>query len=46
MKKNRISHRGKAMKEFIGEFDKIRIWLNNRMAEEPYAAGNCDNPAH
>jgi len=44
--KNSISHRGKAMKEFVGEFDKIRIWLNNRMAEEPYASGNCDNPAH
>ena len=44
--KNSISHRGKAMKEFVGEFDKIRIWLKNRMAEEPYATGNCDYPAH
>ncbi len=44
--KNSISHRGKAMKEMTGEFNKVMIWLNNRMAEEPYASGGCDNPAH
>lgn len=44
--KNSISHRGKAIKELIGEFDKVMIWLKNRMAEEPYASGECLNPAH
>ena len=44
--KNSVSHRGKAMKDMTGEFDKVMIWLNNRMAEEPYASGGCDNPAH
>ena len=44
--KNSISHRGKAMKELTGEFKQVMTWLNNRMAEEPYASGNCDNPSH
>ncbi|MGD9160197.1 MAG: XTP/dITP diphosphatase [Desulfobacteraceae bacterium] len=44
--KNSISHRGKAVKELAGEFDKVLIWLKNRMAEEPYGADECYNPAH
>lgn len=35
--KNSISHRGQAIKELTGEFDKVMIWLKNRMTEEPYA---------
>ena len=34
--KNRVSHRGKAMAELKGEFDKVLIWLNQRLAEEPF----------
>lgn len=34
--KNKISHRGRAMRELRGEFDKILIWLKQRLAEEPY----------
>ena len=44
--KNSISHRGKAIKELAGEFDKVMIWLKNRMAEEPYGSNECYNPAH
>ena len=33
--KNRVSHRGKAMAELREEFDKILIWLRQRLAEEP-----------
>ncbi len=33
--KNRVSHRGKAMTELRGEFDKVLIWLRQRLAEEP-----------
>ena len=44
--KNSISHRGKAMRELIGEFDRVMIWLKNRMAEEPYGSNECYNPAH
>lgn len=43
--KNSVSHRGNAMKELQGEFDKVLIWLGNRLSEEPYAPGRCDNPA-
>ena len=32
--KNKVSHRGKALAEFLKEFDKILIWLNQRLAEE------------
>lgn len=32
--KNKVSHRGKAMAELKSEFDKIMIWLNQRLAEE------------
>ena len=34
--KNRVSHRGLAMKELKSEFDKVLIWLQNRLAEEPF----------
>jgi len=44
--KNSISHRGKAIKELAGEFNKVMIWLKNRMAEEPYGSNECFNPAH
>lgn len=44
--KNSISHRGKAIKELKGEFEKVMIWLKNRMAEEPYTSNECYNPAH
>ncbi|MDY7038466.1 MAG: XTP/dITP diphosphatase [Thermodesulfobacteriota bacterium] len=33
--KNRISHRGKAMAELRSEFDKVLIWLDHRLSEEP-----------
>jgi len=32
--KNRVSHRGKAMAQLRGEFNKVMIWLSQRMAEE------------
>ncbi len=35
--KNKISHRGKAIRDFVGEFEKVMLWLNNRMAEETLA---------
>ncbi len=31
--KNKISHRGRALADVTAEFDKILIWLNQRMAE-------------
>jgi XTP/dITP diphosphohydrolase len=34
--KNRVSHRGKAMAKLLDEFDKVLIWLEQRLAEEPY----------
>ena len=34
--KNRVSHRGKAMAELKGEFDKVLTWLKQRIAEEPF----------
>jgi XTP/dITP diphosphohydrolase len=34
--KNRVSHRGKAMAELKSEFDKVLIWLRQRLEEEPY----------
>ncbi|MBP1739969.1 MAG: non-canonical purine pyrophosphatase, rdgB/HAM1 family [Deltaproteobacteria bacterium] len=33
--KNRVSHRGKAMTKLLDEFDKVLIWLAQRLAEEP-----------
>ena len=35
-KKNRVSHRGKAMANLRGEFDKVMEWLRQRLAEEPF----------
>ncbi len=32
--KNKVSHRGKALADVRREFDKILIWLNQRLAEE------------
>ncbi len=32
--KNKVSHRGKALAELKSEFDKVVIWLNQRLAEE------------
>jgi XTP/dITP diphosphohydrolase len=34
--KNRVSHRGKAMSELKAEFEKILLWLEQRLAEEPF----------
>jgi XTP/dITP diphosphohydrolase len=34
--KNNVSHRGKAMTELKQEFDKVMIWISQRMAEEPF----------
>ncbi len=33
--KNRVSHRGKAMAELGREFDKVLVWLRQRLSEEP-----------
>ncbi len=33
--KNKVSHRGKAMVELRNEFDKVIVWLQQRLAEEP-----------
>ena len=34
--KNIISHRGKAISEMINEFDKVLLWLSQRMEGEPF----------
>jgi XTP/dITP diphosphohydrolase len=34
--KNRISHRGKAILELQGELDRVKIWLKQRLKEEPF----------
>lgn len=34
--KNRVSHRGKALSELQSEFGKVLIWLQQRLAEEPF----------
>ena len=34
--KNRVSHRGKALAELKEEFNKVLIWLEQRLAEEPF----------
>jgi XTP/dITP diphosphohydrolase len=31
--KNRVSHRGRALAEFVDEFDKVLAWLNTRLTE-------------
>jgi XTP/dITP diphosphohydrolase len=33
--KNEVSHRGKAMAELRGEFNRVLLWLKQRLAEEP-----------
>jgi XTP/dITP diphosphohydrolase len=33
--KNGVSHRGKAMAQLQSEFDKVLIWLNQRLSEGP-----------
>jgi XTP/dITP diphosphohydrolase len=33
--KNRVSHRGKAMEELRNEFEKVLIWLDQRLASDP-----------
>jgi len=33
--KNRVSHRGKAMAQLLDEFDKVLVWLEQRIAEKP-----------
>ncbi|MCI5220447.1 MAG: Non-canonical purine NTP pyrophosphatase, partial [Candidatus Electrothrix sp. LOE2] len=32
-KKSAVSHRGKAMQELSSEFDKVMVWLRQRMEE-------------
>ena len=34
--KNRVSHRGKAIMELQGELDRVKIWLKQRLMEEPF----------
>jgi XTP/dITP diphosphohydrolase len=34
--KNSISHRGRAMTELKSEFEKVLLWLEQRLAEEPF----------
>ena len=34
--KNRVSHRGKATAQLLDEFDKVLVWLEQRIAEEPF----------
>ena len=34
--KNRVSHRGRAMAQLRGEFDKVLEWLKQRLSEEPF----------
>jgi len=36
IEKNRVSHRGRAMSELKAEFDKVLIWLEQRLSEEPF----------
>jgi len=34
--KNNVSHRGKVLAELRNEFDKVLIWLEQRLGEEPF----------
>ena len=34
--KNWVSHRGKAIAKLLAEFDKVLVWLEQRIAEEPF----------
>lgn len=38
--KGAVSHRGKALAELKGEFDKVLIWLKNRLKEEKMLRGD------
>jgi len=37
--KNRVSHRGRAMLELRNEFEKVLLWLDQRLAIEPHHHG-------
>ena len=39
--KNQVSHRGKALNEMAGEFDKVLIWLNQQLHNTPGQGGQC-----
>ena len=32
--KNRVSHRGRALREFAAEFDNVLVWLSHRLLEQ------------
>lgn len=32
--KNKVSHRGRALNEFVSEFDKVLLWLEHRLMEQ------------
>ena len=34
--KNSVSHRGRAMKELKNEFDKVLLWIKQRLAVKPF----------
>ena len=34
--KNRVSHRGRAAAQLRNEFDKVLLWLEQRLSEEPF----------
>jgi XTP/dITP diphosphohydrolase len=40
--KSRVSHRGKALMQFKGEFDKVLQWLDRRLDEEKFLRGAHD----
>ena len=40
--KSQVSHRGKALMQFISEFDKVLQWLNRRLEEERILRGAHD----
>ncbi len=39
--KNQVSHRGKALHEMAGEFDKVMIWLEQQLRQSPGQGGQC-----
>jgi XTP/dITP diphosphohydrolase len=41
--KNQVSHRGQALKELREEFDKVLLWLRQRLTE---AGWTWDDPSH
>lgn len=40
--KSRVSHRGRALKEMKGEFDKVLTWIRKRLEEEKLVRGASD----